>query len=164
MLDEAEDTVDELIATSPELYDGYHLKTHLLINKGESEAALDFVKKATEKFPEDADLMLDYARCVAINKHLEDALQIINQAKKMKYFEESKRAFTILEAEIAAEANKYDYAIECCKECISMETEDYFDGEARFMLMNLILAEPDYSMALEQATGTGSCRLCRGSQ
>lgn len=151
MLEEAEEAIDELIATSPELYDGYHLKTHLLINKGESEEALAFVKKATEKFPEDADLMLDYARCVAINKHLEESLQIINQAQKMKYFGESKRSFTILEAEVAAEANKYEYAMECCKECISMETEDYFDSEARFMLMNLMLAKPDYSMALEQA-------------
>ncbi len=151
MMDEAEDAVNELIASSPELYDGYHLKTHLLINKGDSEAALAFAKEATERFPEDADLMVDYARCIAINKQLDEALQIIAQAKKMKYFDEAKRAFTILEAEVAAEANKYEYAIKCCEECISMESDSQFDGEARFMLMNLHLAKPEYSLALEQA-------------
>lgn len=151
MMDEATVAVDELIATSPELYDGYHLKTHLLIHKGEAEKALSFAKEATERFPEDADLMVDYARCIAINKKLDEALQVIAQAKKMKYFDDAKRAFTILEAEVAAEANKYDYAIECCENCISMESESGFDGEARFMLMNLYLAKPDYATALEQA-------------
>ena len=151
MMEEATTAVDELIVTSPELYDGYHLKTHLLIHKGEVEAALAFAKEATERFPEDADLMVDYARSVAINKRLDEALHIIDQAKKMKYFDDAKRAFTILEAEVAAEANKYDYAIECCENCINMETESGFDSEARFMLMNLHLAKPDYTTALEQA-------------
>ena len=32
-----------------------------------------------------------------------------------------------------------------------MENESGFDGEARFMLMNLYLAKPDYVTALEQA-------------
>lgn len=151
MVDEAEKAVDELIGKAPEYYDGYHLKTHLLIHKGEPEKALTFAKEATERFPEDADLMVDYARCMAINKKLDEALQVISQAKKMKYFEESKRAFTILEAEVAAEANKYEYAIECCEECIKLEAESGFDGEARFMLMNLRLAKPDYAAALEQS-------------
>ena len=151
MIDEATIAVDELIASSPELYDGYHLKTHLLIHKKEKEAALVFAKEATERFPEDVDLMVDYVRCVAINKKLDEALQIISQSKKMKYFDEAKRAFTILEAEIAAEANKFDYAIECCEKCITMEDESGFDSEARFMLMNLHLAKPDYATALEQA-------------
>lgn len=151
MMDEAMTAVDELIVSSPELYDGYHLKTQLLIQKGDEKAAMDFSKKATECFPEDADLMVDYARCIALNKNFDMALNVINQAKKMKYFEDSKRAFTILEAEVSAEANKIEQAMECCKKCISMEPDFGFDGEARFMLMNLMLTKPDYDSALEQA-------------
>lgn len=151
MVDEASSAIDELVANSPELYDGYHLKTHLLIHKGETEKALLFSKSATEKFPEDADLMVDYARCIAINEKFDEALRVIGNAKKMKYFDDAKHAFTILEAEVAAEANKYDYAIGCCENCINMESETGFDSEARFMLMNLHLATPDYTTALEQA-------------
>ena len=151
LIDDATIAIDELISNSPELYDGYHLKTHLLIHKGEIGAAVSFAKEAIERFPEDADLMVDYARCIAINKNLDEALQVISQAKKMKYFHDAKRAFSILEAEVAAEANKYDYAIECCESCIDMESEFGFDSEARFMLMNLHLAKPDYLRALEQA-------------
>lgn len=69
----------------------------------------------------------------------------------MKYFEDSKRQFIMLEGQIFAELNNFDKAIECCGECIALEEESGFDGEARFMLMNLYLAEPNYKKAFEQA-------------
>ena len=151
MLDSAEKDVDTLLRTAPELFDGYHLKIQLLLNKNEVEEAVAFAKAATDKFPEDADLMYDYIRCVGATNDLGKALQLVETAKQMKYFEGSKRAFTILEAQLAAESNDFNRAIACCRECIDTEDEEFFAGEARFMLMNLLMSTPDFEGALEQA-------------
>ena len=151
MIESAEESVEELLKTAPELYDGYHIKTQLLIHKGEVEQAIQFAKYASDRYPEDADLMYDYIKCIALQKDYVTALKMIESAKKMKYFEDSKHKFVLLQAEVAAESNDYDLSIKCCEECISMETDEFFDGEARFMLMNLHLAEPNFEKGLEYA-------------
>lgn len=151
MYESAEECTDQLLRNSPELYDGYHIKIQLLIHKNNLEEAIRFAKTATERFPEDADLMFDYVKCIALSKDLDLALKLLNIAKKMKYFEDSKKKFIMLEAQIAAEKNDIQYAIQCCKECIELEEED-FDGQARFMLMNLNLTQENYGDAIEVAS------------
>ncbi|GGA79692.1 tetratricopeptide repeat protein [Ornithinibacillus halotolerans] len=152
MIDSAEESVDELLKSSPELFDGYHLKTQLLIHKGKIEEAVAFSKAASDRFPEDPELMHDYVKSVALNGQFDLAYQLIHTAKQMKYYDEAKRGFVLLEAQIAAEKQDVDQAIASCKECISLEDEDSFEGEARFMLMNMYLAKEEYNEALEVAT------------
>ncbi len=142
---------DELLSKAPEMYDGYHIKTQLLLHDERYEDAIHFSKIASDKFPEDSDLMHDYAKALSLAGKLSEAINVIENAKKMKYFADSKRNFTLLEAQIQAESNNFEKAIACCDECIALEDESGFDGEARFMLMNLYLAEPNYEKALEQA-------------
>lgn len=152
MVDKAEESVDELLVKAPEMYDGYHLKTQLLLRQDKDEEAINFAKMASERFPEDADLLFDYAKALSFSKRFDEALNIIKNAKMMKYFENSKRQFVHLEGQINAESGNIVKAIECCKECISFETPEFFDGETRFLYMNLLLAEPNYQGAFEQAT------------
>lgn len=151
MLESAEAEVEVLLRTAPELFDGYHMKTQLLIHGGRYAEAATFAKTATEKFPEDADLMYDYIHAVAMTKDFGKALKLLESAKLMKYFGESIRKFLLLEAQVAAESNDYDRAMACCKECIATEDESFFAGESRFMLMNMLLAKPDFESALVQA-------------
>lgn len=151
MIENAEQSVEELLLTAPEFYEGYHLKTQLLLQKNKIKEAIEFAKEASNRFPEDADLRYDYVRSVAYGHDFEKALQLIQNAKQMKYYENAKRAFTMLEAQISAEKNDYEMAVKCCKDCIELEKEDLLDKEARFMLMNLYLAKPDYEKSLEQA-------------
>lgn len=151
MEEEAEESIRELIKTAPELYDGYHLRTQMLIRRKDYTAAAASAKEASDKFPEDADLMYDYAQSVALSGDYKKAYQLVEQAKSMKYFEDAKRNFTLLEAQIAAEDQDVDRAIRCCGMCIDMEKEGVFDGEARFMMMNLQLTKPDFEAALAQA-------------
>ena len=151
MIDTAEEETEKLLTTAPEMFDGYHIKTQLLMFRKEYEKAIAFAKSASEKFPEDADLMYDYAKATTMSKDLDGALKIIESAKKMKYYADSKRAFVILEGQIYAEKGDFDNAIQSCNECIAMETEEHFDSQARFMLMNLYLSTPDFSKALDQA-------------
>lgn len=151
MLESAETDVEVLLRTAPELFDGYHMKTQLLVHSGRYDEAATFAKAATEKFPEDADLMYDYIHAVAMTKNLDKALKLLESAKQMKYFGESIRKFLLLEAQVAAESNDYDHAMGCCNECIATEDESFFAAESRFMLMNMLLAKPDFEAALAQA-------------
>jgi len=151
MYDSANEATNELLAKSPEMFDGYHIKTQLLLHEEKYEEAISFAKSASDKFPEDADLIYDYAKALSLSKKLDEAIQVIDTAKTMKYFADAKRQFALLEGQIFAESNNYEKAIACCNECIALEGESDFDGEARFMLMNLYLTEPDYIKAFDQA-------------
>lgn len=152
MIESAEKSVDELIAKAPELFDALHIKTQILIQQKKFEEAGAFSKAAAEKFPEDTELLLDYARALVLNQKVDESLQVISSAKSMKYFDDAKRDFIMLEAQIHAEFNRVQEAIEGCRECISLESDEFFDSEARFMLMNLYVGNESFEEALEQAT------------
>ncbi len=151
MIEEAKTAVDELLLNDPELFDGYHMKTAILIEQKNYPEAILFSKNAAERFPEDADLMYDYANATALSGAFDEALKIVERAKKLKYFEDSKAEFALLEAEINAELGHMDLAIEKCDECISLETKDDFFADARFMRINLALTIPDFENALNHA-------------
>lgn len=151
MLESAEEAVDELLKDSPELFDGYHIKTQLLLSSGKTKEAEAFAKAACDRFPDDADLMYDYIRCIIAVQRLDEAQALIQRAKKLEYFEQSKRKFVLLEAQIAAEKGDMQAAVEGCNECKTLENGEYFDGEARFMLMNLYLADKTFDKACEEA-------------
>lgn len=151
MYDSANESTDELLAKAPEMFDGYHIKTQLLLHEEKYDEATTFAKAASDRFPEDADLLYDYAKALSLAKKLDEAIKVIDSAKAMKYFADAKRQFVLLEGQIFAECNNYEKAIACCNECIALEAESGFDGEARFMLMNLYLAEPNYQKAFDQA-------------
>lgn len=150
MMEEANAAVDDLLLNDPELYDGYHIKISLLLEEKEYEQAVSFAKKATEKFPEDADLMFEYANALALANKLEEAKKVVNHSKSMKYFEDSKDKFALLSSQISAEMGNIDEAIKECDECISFE-RDEINAEARFMRINLALTKPDFETALEHA-------------
>lgn len=151
MISEAKMAVDELILNDPELYDGYHMKTVILMDEKAYDEAIACAKTAADKFPEDADLMFDYAKANALAGALEEAKRIVRNASKLKYFEEAKAKFTLLDAEISAELGDIKEAIEKCDECIGLETEDTLFAEARFMRINLALAQTDFEQALVHA-------------
>lgn len=152
LMDEAEETVNELVVNDPELYDGYHMKTLLLIEKQEYDEAVIFSKAASEKFPEDADLLYDYAKAVALSGKYDEALVILERSKRLKYYETAKIKLTLLEAQVYAEKGKTEDAIERCLQCIEFEQEEKFNSEVRFMLTNLYLTQSDFERALQQAT------------
>lgn len=101
--------------------------------------------------PEDADLRYDYIKALSMKKEFKTAFSLLDQASQIKYYEDSKHQFLLLKAEILAEDNQYEAALEVCNSCVEMETADFFNGEARFMAMNLQLAKPDYEESLRHA-------------
>lgn len=78
-------------------------------------------------------------------------MKIVRNAKRLKYFEETKARFTLLEAEINAELGNMDEASCKCDECISMETDEQIFEDARFMRINLALTQNNFEVALQNA-------------
>lgn len=152
LLDDAEAAVDEMVLNDPELFDGYHIKNSLLINQKRWEEAEIFAKSAVDRFPQDPDLYYDYVQVVALKGDLDKAASMLENAKRLTYYEEAKARFVLLEAQVVAEKNELDRAIELCKECIAMEEGDDFFGEARFMCLNLSMVKKDFQSALDMAT------------
>lgn len=151
MLEEAEAASEELLNIAPELFDAYHIKTNLLLERKKLAEAVEFSRQASDRFPEDAELMHDHIRCLALNQELEAAAAKLRIAKQLKYYDSAKRKLTMLEAEVEAERGNLSYAMDCCKACIAMEAEGETDGEARFMLLNLYLSTENLEQALNQA-------------
>lgn len=151
MIDDAKETVDEILLNEPELYDGYHMKTAIYVEEEDFEKAVEFAKSASDRFPEDVDLFYDYVNAVTLSGDYDKAIKLVGNAKKMKYFEPAKSRFTLLEAQLSAELGEIENAISKCEECIAMETGDDLNEDARFMLINLALTKPDYESALVQA-------------
>lgn len=147
MIDSAEKDVDELLKTAPELYDGYHIKTKILLHKGKDADAVVFAKAAVDRFPEDADLLYDYAKTLAVNKEFTKTLAVLDQATQLNYYEDAKPRLLLLKAQVLAENSQFDAAIEICNSCFAMEDEHYFDGEAHFLAMNLLLTKNDFEKA-----------------
>lgn len=96
LMDEAEATVDQLLLNDPELYDGYCMKRVLLLEKKNYEEVVRFAKAATERFPEDADLLFDYAKAVALAGKNDSAIQILEWAKRLKSMKIPKSSFFFL--------------------------------------------------------------------
>ncbi len=152
-LEEAEDAVEELMRSEPELYDGYHMKNILLLQRKQYEAAVEFAMSAARRFPEDADLYYDYVKAVALKGNGAEALQLLKSVEKLKYYDAARGRFFLLEAEIRAELGEIDCAVKRCLDCIAFEEakSGELNSEARFMLLNLYLTKPDFQKALEQA-------------
>lgn len=151
MFDAVEKDADQLIASNPEYYDGYHIKTELLIHNKRFEEAAAFARMASDRFPEDADLKYDHIKATYLAGDTKKALEMIQNAAGMKYFEKAKYKFVLLKAEIFAEKGEIDNAIAACEECIGLETEEFFSGEARFIVLNLYLSKKEYEKSLEHS-------------
>ena len=51
MYDSANESADELLAKAPEMFDGYHIKTQLLLHEEKYDEAITFAKAASDRFP-----------------------------------------------------------------------------------------------------------------
>lgn len=150
-LEEAEKAVDDLILSDPELYDGYHIKTTLFHQQKKYDLAAEFAKVAVDKFPEDADLFLDYAKSVALSGKYDEAKSLLVHAEQLKYYEDAKLEFLLLQAEIEAELGNIAEAINVCEICIASETEEQFNENIRFMVINLYILQEKFEDALKIA-------------
>lgn len=151
MMDEAEKAVDQLLIDSPEMFDGYHIKNAILMSQKRWDEAEKFAKSAYDRFPEDPDLYYDYVNIVAQKGEIDKAVLMIDKAKKLKYYEEAMGMYALLGARLYAEQGNMEQAIASCRESISLEKEGEFNGEARFLLINMYIVQNDYKNALDTA-------------
>ena len=149
---EAMQMAEELIHSAPELYEGYHARTQLLLGQGNYAAAVAKPKEAMERFPEDVGLLLDYARSEALAGNLDLAISVLERAEAMPYFEQSRQEFMLLRAQIFAQKQNFAQAIAELKACIALGGNDRNVWEGRQMLMNLLMLTQDYEGLYEVAS------------
>lgn len=149
--DDALNTAEDMILSSPEQFEGYHLKTQILLHNNNLQEAVGFAEQASARFPADTGLFFDWVKVVALLGNYDKAFTLVGQAKQMEYFEEARRDFTVLEAELYAQKGDFEKAIALTCEVIENEAEGYPDFEARHMVMNLYFVCQRYQEAYEAA-------------
>ena len=149
-VDEAMEMADDLIASAPELFEGYHAKTQLLQQRGELEQAARFAEEAFGKFPEDVGLLLDYAKASALAGGIDKAFGLLERAEQMPSFEAEHQNISLLRAQLYAEKSDFPQAISAARACVDMEEGVPFN-QARQLLMNLLMATEDYPGLYEAA-------------
>lgn len=151
-MDEAMAMADDLIASAPELFEGYHAKIRLLQQQGDMKQAAQFAEEAFGKFPEDVGLLLDYARASALAGGIDKAFDLLGQAEQMPSFEDERQNIALLRAQLYAEKTDFTQAIAAARACIAMEGENGPFNQARQLLMNLLMATEDYPGLYEAAS------------
>lgn len=149
---EAMQMAEELIHSAPELYEGYHARTQLLLAQGNYAAAVAKSKEAMERFPEDVGLLLDYARSEALAGNLDLAISLLERAETMPYFEASRQEFMLLRAQIFAQKQNFAQAIAELKACIALDSNGPNVRECRQMLMNMMVLTQNYEGLYEAAS------------
>lgn len=144
-------TAEELIFSSPEQFEGYHMKTQILLHDNKLQEAESFAQQASRRFPGDAGLLFDWVKVVVLQGNYQKAFEMIQQAKQMKYFADAKRDFCMLESNLYAERGEFDRAIEIVNEVIAEEQENAPDIEARHQAITLYYVSKKFQEAHELA-------------
>lgn len=148
--EKALEVTENLLKISPEMFDGYHFKTSILEMLKKNDDAIEFSKMASDRFPEDVALKYDYGRALSIAGKVDEAIEILDSAKKMKYYTEPNTTLIYLEAELYAQKAEYDKALELCDEAINADADKASEDEIRFMKANIDLVKKDYKNALSE--------------
>lgn len=120
-MDVAMTMADDLIASAPELFEGYHAKIRLLQQQRDMKQAAQFAEEASGKFPEDVGLLLDYARASALAVWIEKAFNLLGQVEQTPSFEDERQNIALLRAQLYAEKTDFTQVIAAARACIAME-------------------------------------------
>lgn len=78
LLPEALQTIDELILSNPDVFEGYHLKFLVLVSQEKYDDAENVINDAMKLFPKDAAFALDKASLMITRKEYDAALKYLD--------------------------------------------------------------------------------------
>ncbi len=152
---EALQTIDELILSNPDVFEGYHLKFLVLesLNKfDEAEAVID---EALSLFKKDVNFALDKAAVLIDKKQYDEALSYLSNIKETMEVADTNyalRQIAMQEARIYAFKEDIDGLISSITKAIDFSKKnDFVDTEAWFMLMNCYITQEKFDEVLEIA-------------
>lgn len=154
-LREALITLDELILSNPDTFEGYHLKYLALMGMERLDDAQKVIEHALDLFPDDTGFALDKASLLISKKQYEQALEYLQGIEvTMDTDNEVLHRIAMERARIYAFCEDMDKTIESLSRAkeLSMQADlPVLDTEAVYLLMNCYVNIEKYEEAAEQA-------------
>ena len=148
---EALQSLDEMILTNPDVFEGYHTKFLVLMQLGKHDEAGELLAKAIELFPDDIDFVIDKTTLLIAQNKTEEAFEILAELEKNAAGDGSVIYKVHMErAQIHASRQEIGPAIaelELAKALTEKDGE--FDTDSQFLLMNCFVAKTDFEKVLE---------------
>lgn len=153
LLPEALQTIDELILSNPDVFEGYHLKFLVLVSQEKYSDAENVINDAMKLFPKDAAFALDKASLMITRKEYEEALKYLDFIKEdMETDQDIRHSIAMEKSRIYAYQQKMDMAISALEEAKAILLEkNEFDIEATYLLMNCYLNNEDFEKVINAA-------------
>ena len=153
LLPEALQTIDELILSNPDVFEGYHLKFLVLVSQEKYDDAENVINDAMKLFPKDAAIALDKASLMSTRKEYDAALKYLDSIKcDMETDQDIRHSIAMEKSRIYAYQQKMDMAISALEEAKAILIEkNEFDIEATYLLMNCYLNNEDFEKVINAA-------------
>ncbi|MBC8059802.1 MAG: tetratricopeptide repeat protein [Clostridiaceae bacterium] len=131
--DEALQTLDNMLEFNPEIFEGHHYKALVNIEMGNYSEAERTLEKASSLFPDDDGFAFDRIILLEKQEKYDEALNLIN----VRYGDSQERNILLEKAKILLAKEKIDEATTLFEQV--KETEEVFDDETRFYLINIYI-------------------------
>ena len=150
---EALQTLDEMILTNPDVFEGYHLKFTVLLQLRQFDKAEATVKQALDLFPKDPGFVIDKVSLLIEQKKLDDAMALLAELEKAEEADDEVRRRVYMErAQIYAAKEDIKAAITALESAKALSDKTgAFDTEVIFLLANCHLSTEEYEKVLEYA-------------
>ena len=143
------DVLDEAWKLVPDLFEIYAMKVQILSMMKQYDKALSVIEDATERFPEDAGLAMVKMRVLTDMGKYPQVREELAKIKEKPDYVHVKRNVLLQQAQVAALEEKVQEAVSCLEEIL--ETEEGFDEEVRYLLMNIYNSKKEDEKAMEMA-------------
>lgn len=143
------DVLDEAWRLVPDLFEVYAMKVQILSMMKQYDKALAVIEDATERFPDDAGLALVKMRVLTDMGRYSQVRTELEKIKEKPEYIHVKRNVLLQQSQVAALEKRMQEAVECLEEIL--ETEEGFDEEVRYLLMNIYNSRADDEKAMEMA-------------
>ena len=148
---EALQTLDELILSNPDVFEGYHTKFTVLMHMGKFDEADELLKSAIELFPDDIDFVIDRSSLLIEQGKTDEAIKLLKDIEKDSIGDDATQYKVYMErARIFAAKQEVDKAITELENAksVAIKNDDY-DTESQFLLINCYVAKNDFEKVLD---------------
>ncbi|SHJ37543.1 tetratricopeptide repeat protein [Thermoclostridium caenicola] len=150
---EALQTLDEMILTNPDVFEGYHLKFSVLMQLKQYDKAEEVLNTALNLFPKDPGFIIDKANLLIERKKFDEALAVLAELENAEETDDAVRRRIYMErAQIYASREDVRSAIAALEQAKALsEKAGEFDTEVIFLLANCHLSTEEYEKVLGYA-------------
>jgi tetratricopeptide (TPR) repeat protein len=130
---EALQTLENMIEYNPDIFEGHHYKALLNIEMGNYVEAEKTLEKASTLFPDDDGFVFDRIILLEGQEKYDEALNLIND----RYSGSKDRNIALEKAKILLAKERIDESVALFEDV--KDSEEIFDGETRFYLINIYI-------------------------